>query len=342
MMDKRNTPSGALVFILLGALIFSYVRLRVQTVRESSPATRPVILIMMENTSWDGIAGNPNAPYINSLLRRRDAAYLTNYHSPAGIHPSEPNYVWLEAGMSESLPNGKAGVSFTSDAVPSPGNSTSTRIHLSTILSANGYTWKVYAEGISGTDCPLTADPFTRYAPKHVPQLFFQDVTGDNASGFPACIRHIRPLTEFLPDIAHRTIADYSVVIPNTCHDMHDTIGCESGDRIANGDRWLSRFLPPLLSSGVYQNNGAVFLTWDEDGTDSGNPIGLILLSFLSKGRGYSSANYFDTSSLVSTFCQMYALFPCPGHAREAPPMNILFQGDAVPHLRTTIGTTTH
>jgi hypothetical protein len=51
----------------------------------------------MENHNWSDIKGKPAAPYINHSLLPL-ASYAEHYFNPPGVHPSEPNYLWLEAG----------------------------------------------------------------------------------------------------------------------------------------------------------------------------------------------------------------------------------------------------
>src|SRR5215831_5663160 len=92
---------------------------------------KTVFVIAMENHNWTQPANqftggiqqifqNPNAPFINGLVNgtafavvngevvniSEEVAYATNYHSVLAtsdgnnphIHPSEPNYIWAEAG----------------------------------------------------------------------------------------------------------------------------------------------------------------------------------------------------------------------------------------------------
>ena len=56
-----------------------------------------VFIIVLENHDWSEIKGNPSAPFINSLLSR--FAHAERYFNPPGLHPSLPNYLWLEAGQ---------------------------------------------------------------------------------------------------------------------------------------------------------------------------------------------------------------------------------------------------
>src|SRR5258708_28626471 len=61
------------------------------------PCVKTVFIILMENHDWSEIKGNPAAPYINDTLLPM-ASYCEQYYNPPSIHPSLPNYLWLEAG----------------------------------------------------------------------------------------------------------------------------------------------------------------------------------------------------------------------------------------------------
>jgi hypothetical protein len=58
------------------------------------PTYQHIVVVFEENHNYDEIAGNPQAPYINSLMA--SGANLTNFH--AITHPSQPNYFALYAG----------------------------------------------------------------------------------------------------------------------------------------------------------------------------------------------------------------------------------------------------
>src|SRR5258708_23517558 len=60
-----------------------------------------VFVIMMENTGFDSLIGNPNAPWINQAAQRNGLA--TNYF---GItHPSQPNYIPATSGSPNGAPS---------------------------------------------------------------------------------------------------------------------------------------------------------------------------------------------------------------------------------------------
>src|SRR4051795_2446315 len=108
-------------------------------------ATSHVFIILMENHNWSSIRGSSSAPYLNNTLLPM-ASYCDAYYTPPANHPSEPNYLWLEAGTNFGIRN---------DDPPSS-NAQSTTNHLVTQLKNTGISWKSYQEGITGTTCPTT------------------------------------------------------------------------------------------------------------------------------------------------------------------------------------------
>ncbi len=255
-------------------------------------AIKTVFLIVMENNDWSNIKGNSSAPYINGLLTT--AAHAENYHQPSGLHPSEPNYIWLEGGFNYGI---------LSDDDPSTNQLSTTTVatHLVNQLEAANVTWKSYVEAISGTTCPTSSSGL--YAAKHTPFVFFDDVTNSNSTTAPRCIAHVRPYTELATDIAANTVPQYNFITPNLCDDMHGASGCPA-DEIKAGDTWLSTEIPKIMASAAYTNGGAIFITWDEGetsgGVDNDDPIGMIVLSPLAK-VGYSNMIMYDHSSTVKT-----------------------------------------
>jgi hypothetical protein len=88
---------------------------------------------MMENHNWSDIFNSPSAPYIIKTLLPQ-ASYAQQYYNPSGNHPSEPNYLWLEAGTNYGV---------TNDDSPKNNHQSSTD-HLVTYLDKAGFAWKAY------------------------------------------------------------------------------------------------------------------------------------------------------------------------------------------------------
>jgi hypothetical protein len=269
----------------------------------------------MENHDWSQIQGSTSAPFINGLLPT--SSFATQYFNPPGIHPSEPNYVWLNAGS-----NNCGDITFTTDNDPSAKNSTATTQDLGTLLNNAGISWKTYQENITGTVCPLSTSG--EYAAKHNPFVFFQDLTGNNNPSDPGCIAHNRPYTELATDLANNTVSRYNFITPNLCDDMHDTCA-PINDSIKQGDTWLSTEVPKITGSTAFKNNGALFITWDEAATGDG-PIGMIVLSPLAKGGGYNNTIHYDHSSTVRSFQEIFQVSPLLRNAATATDLSDLFK----------------
>lgn len=275
-----------------------------------APAVPTVFLILMENHNWSSISGSPSAPYINSLLPQ--ASYALNYNNPPGNHPSEPNYLWLEAGTNFGITNDN----------PPASNAISSTQHLVTLLNNAGISWKSYQEDISGTTCPLTN--VANYAPKHNPFVFFDDVTNNNDPTSAYCIAHERPYTELATDLQNNTLASYNFITPNLCDDMHNTCA-PLNDPIAQGDTWLSQQLPLILNSTAYTNGAVILITWDEGEGGLDGPIGLIVLAHSAKGGGYHNTIYYTHSSTLRTLEEMFGVSPLLGDAANATDLSDLF-----------------
>ena len=274
----------------------------------------------MENHNWSGIKGNTtDAPYINSLLvpMTGPASYCDQYYTPTGLHPSEPNYLWLEAGTNFGINN---------DAAPSS-NQQSTTNHFCTQLKNAGISWKSYQENITAGSCPTTDSP--PYYVKHNPCAFFTDVTGVSAT----CTAKNRPFTELATDITNNTLAHYNFITPNIYNDMHDAQPAPGlNNSIKQGDVWLSQNLPTILNSAAYQNNGLVLIVWDEGGGSSDGPIGCIVLSPFAKGGGYHNAIRYTHSSTLRTLQKIFGVGPFLGGAQAQPDLSDLFNSGAIPN----------
>src|SRR5262245_27258263 len=134
--------------------------LEVRALLSVNPIIGDVFYIDMENhnltqpgsvTSPQQLLGNPAAPYLNSLMtpgnpNAAQTSYASNYYNAlfnnpsVSIHPSEPNYVWQEAGLAGPL----------NDADPFPNNIVNAP-NLSALLQAAGIPWKSYQEDIDLT-----------------------------------------------------------------------------------------------------------------------------------------------------------------------------------------------
>jgi hypothetical protein len=263
-----------------------------------------VFLILMENKTWTQLKGSPDAPFLNDVLLP-EASIATNYKGPwnGTLHPSEPNYVWLEAGSDLGIAD---------DADPYF-NHQPTTDHLVSRLESAGLDWKSYQEDIRGDECPLSISG--TYDPKHNPMVFFDDITDENDVLSAHCITHVRPLEELRADLEDESrVARYNFITPNLCNDMHTE--CDPHNNlIRQGDEWLARWIPRIQASTAYKDGGAIFITWDEATTtkecpSADCPIGMFVLSPFAKGHGYESSIAYDHSSTLKSMQEIFEVKP--------------------------------
>jgi hypothetical protein len=291
----------------------------------SSPLrqVRTVFLIMMENHNWSEVHDNTNAPFINEVLLPM-GSHCEQYYNPSGLHASLPNYLWLEAGTNFGIFDDES--PFTNNCQV-PANVQTTTNHLTTYLNSAGISWRGYFEDSPTNVIELAG--YDGYAVRHNPFAYFTDITGTDitsycTSSYAYGVQHLRPYTELAGDLQSNTVARYNFVVPNLCDDMHD-ICAPLTNQVRQGDAWLEAELPKILNSPAYQNNGVVLLCWDEAVTGDG-PIGMIVLSPLAKGGGYSNGIYYTHSSTLRTVQEIFGVGPWLGEAANATDLADLFQ----------------
>lgn len=278
----------------------------------SGSAIQQVFVVMMENQNAKDVYGNPDAPYLNQLMK--DYGYATNFQDclPSSV-PSEPHYVWLEAGT-----NVFSDVTFGGDGDATAKNSTASTAHLVNLLDNAGVSWMAYQEGIDSISgaCPIASNFLTRYAAKHNPFVFFKDVSGNPPSKSASrCVAHNKPLSQFASDLSAGKAARYNLITPNLCHDMHGAIGCSGGSNVKQGDTWLKGFLPSLITYAK-ANRGVILITWDETEGTTTQPF--VIIGNGLKSAGYASKVRYDMSSVLKSIQRIFAVTPLLGHAADA------------------------
>ena len=278
-----------------------------------------VFVIVIENHNWTGtggIAGSSEAPYINQTLVPMGAV-ANNYFNPYGIHPSLPNYLWMEAGRSFGI---------TDDGLPSQ-HHLSTHAHLSELLHNAGIPWRGYQDAVYGNVCPLTpegavdANGNRLYQPRHLGHVYFDDMTAGQNPYSTYCIAHVRPMGELSHDLQYSTIGRYNFVTPSMCHDGHDTCG---GNEIAHIDAWLKSTMPIIFNSAQYKaGHVTVFIVGDEAANGDG-PIPFIALGHGVK-HGYKNEIRYTHSSMLRTLQEIFHVGPLLGYAAYSNDLRDLF-----------------
>lgn len=296
-----RSRKGAL-YVAVGLLLIAMV-IAVASMQETTSTQKPsgpngriktIFLIMMENTDWSQVKGNPSYAYLNETLLP-DSAFANNYVGGIG-HPSLPNYVALEAGAPMGLTDG---------AYLPPAHSTNTTEHLTTQLRAAGVSWKYYAEDLpgDGTRCN-TADPGTPYSLDHNPFVYFDDIRTD--SGY--CQAHERPYRELIGDLRSNTVPNYNFIVPNDW-DQGEKLAPGSHCMSCQADQFLKSEVPIIQASTAYHDGGAIIILWDESGNTGNHPSGMIINSPLAK-KNYSNNVAYNHGSTLRTMQNLFGVRP--------------------------------
>jgi acid phosphatase len=268
-----------------------------------------VFTIVIENKSRDEILGNPRAPYINQLANEN--AVAVGYHD-SYVHPSEPNYFWMVAGQNFGV---------LDDADPD-GHHLDAKSHIADQIESAGLTWKAYQESM-GEPCGLRSHG--RYAAKHNPFAYFNDINGWDGTAYhpeQRCNAHVVDYSQLDTDIANHALPSYVFITPNLDNDMHD-------GSVGLGDSWLANELPKILATDNYKNGGVIFLMGDEGGgTPASDDPPFIVIS-PHAAHGMRSQVDYDTSSYLKTVQNILGLdeLPCADQSARssAERMNDLF-----------------
>jgi hypothetical protein len=310
---------------------------------------KTVFVIALENHNFtqpcpdcapQQLRGNPAAPYLNSLItpgnpNAAQVSYAAAYFSAApGEHPSEPNYVWSEAGWD-------FGVHTDNDPGANWGNLFATSDHLCSQLRQAGISWKDYQEDLEFTAAASVSSAGTRpggsniyngsteysYAVKHNPMEFFADTQNQN----------VYPLAQLWTDLASHAVGRYNWISPDQFNEMHSYLPngfayhglLFTGNQaaIAQGDNCLASIVPRIMSSSAYQDHGLIILWMDETegGDDTNYTLPEILISPLAKGNAYASSVPMTHSSDLKTMDEIFGLaFQTNGLPIASPAVNDL------------------
>ena len=292
--------------MLLAGLIFGYARPTAATT--AIPSFSHVFEIVMENEDYNSVIGSSSAPYINSLVQQYGLA--TRFY--ATRHPSLPNYLALTGGDTFGI---------TSDCTTCFVNAP----NIVDQLEGAGKSWKAYMESMP-SPC-FVGDSGSLYRQKHNPFIYYNDIRQNSAR-----CNKIVPFTQFATDIQANTLPNYVWITPNMCNDMHD---CS----VSTGDNWLRTWVSRILSSPAWQQNGVLFITFDESrGSDTsgcctyaaGGHIPTLVISPLGK-RSYQSAIAYDQYSLLRTIEDAWNLPPLGKAACTCSPPMTDFFGSGTP-----------
>lgn len=160
-------------------------------------------------------------------------------------------------------------------------------------LDSSGFRWRAYMEDMGndgtreaatcghprigiGTDETNTAEAPSAavpqgdaYATRHNPFMYFHSIIDS-----PKCSTNVVGLQQLSSDLAQKSKTPNLVfVTPNLCHDGHDGDGtgvagttCNNGEPggLTSADAFLHTWVPRILASSAYKDDGLLIITFDE------------------------------------------------------------------------------
>lgn len=271
-IESLSLLKSSCIGILASILAVGSVVSSAKAAPEDVPKYDHIFEIIMENHAYD-VIGNPDAPQINALAQNYGLA--TNYY--ALTHPSEPNYVGLIGGSYFGIQDDN---SYKDNRVDAPS--------LADQLESKGLTWKSYQQSLPYIGYPGEVFPDENnklYASKHNPFLNFAHVQDT-----PEEFEKIVPDTQLAEDLQSGQVPNFSLIVPDICHDMHgnkqdcpkSTTPGDDNDRslVRNGDAYVGSIVDQITTSDIWsRGNNAIVITWDEDNKTDNNHIPTIVIT---------------------------------------------------------------
>lgn len=252
------------------------------------PPIKHVFIIVLENKGFDQTFGNTSpATYLKNELTSK-GQLLTQYYGTG--HSSLDNYITMVSGQSPNFET-QADCYIYSDFVGSPSLDANGQVvgqgcvYPSTVqtianqLAARNLTWGAYAEDMANStvesktcrhpvinqvDNTQAARKGDQYAARHNPFVYFHAITDT-----PACDAHDVDLSRLDTDLQQPdTTPNYVFITPNLCNDGHDA-PCVDGSPggLVSIDKFLQLWVPKILASPAYNNDGMLIITFDEADT---------------------------------------------------------------------------
>ena len=318
----------------------------------ASPYGHVFVIVLENEDAGATFSASSPAVYLNRWVKPR-SVFVPNYY---GIgHHSLDNYIAMVSGQA---PNTRTQAdcpfftAYTSSTIGANGQVHGTGcVYPTTVptvahqLTAAGKTWRAYLDGmqtacqhpaVGAKDLNQGETAATAYATKHNPFVYFASISAST------CASNDVPLSHLATDLGSiKGTRNLSYIVPDLCNDGHDR-NCPYGrgpGGLAGADAWLHTWVPKILNSPAYKQDGLLIITFDEAGTDStaccheiagpgasvpgidgpgGGRVGAVMMSpKLSAGTTTRAYNHY---SFLATLEHIFGL-PRLGFAATATPL---------------------
>jgi hypothetical protein len=195
----------------------------------------------------------------------------------------------------------------------------------------------VFTAGTGGASTPVQK----LYAVKHDPFAYFRNIQlGTNPALSLEQVKDFDGLDGLWADLQTGNAPNFSLIVPNQCHDMHGFVSggtpicsaatsAEAGLLILQGDAQVAKIVSGIESSPAWaKGRNAIIVTWDEnDYSNAANRV-VMLVETNYAANGRADATFYDHFSLLRTLEAGFGL-PCLNHACDhtSKVMNKMFGG---------------
>jgi phosphatidylinositol-3-phosphatase len=263
--------------------------------------------IVLENSEFAQtfVAGRSTAPYLTQTLPSLGKLVVQYFGTG---HSSLDNYIAMTSGQGPNATtqgdcddpttlggaNGQYHFDADGQAVDDSGANPigctyPVGVHnIADQFQAAGVSWKGYMENmdaqpgtrpacsnpfVSGTPTRVEANP--DYKDKHNPWAYYHSTFDQDAY----CQAHVVPLGyldasgapqgQLVTDLQSvSTTPQYSFLTPDQCHDGHDACASNGNNALAGADQFLKAFVPAIMASPAYQQDGLIVVVFDEGTSD--------------------------------------------------------------------------
>lgn len=274
-----------------------------------------IVIMSLENQNYTNIIGNPNMPYLNSLLDR--SALLTNFY--ANFHPSQPNYFALTTGQSF----------YTKEGPIPAGTNTIVRA-----LATRNKSWKGYFTDVTTHEAVFRYFPEVWQNPTQLAKIvpifpnFMHDVTAGSLPSYS--------LIHDLPTVNGHNCPEGGACMGPVDDRLKDTIDAyiNHPSFVANNDLLIVLFDEARLDDVTCNGPTTIAMTEAARVRGAWKCGGRTVAMFIGAGvkRGYQSTKLYHLEAFLRISLEGLGVTESlPGASAFAPDMNELFVPVAAP-----------
>lgn len=204
------------------------------------PSSRHIYIVAEENRSYESLVGDPDMPYLNSLIAR--GALATQFY--ANRHNSITDYFLLTSG---TVPTTDKETTLTFDVD-----------NLARRFLRMGLTYKVYAQSLPYAGFPGRYSG--AYMKRHTGLPYYTDMGNSQTE-----MLRLVPVGNLLSDVSNGNVPNFSLIVPDRYHDMHD---CPDGWTVCQqkADWFLKTYIAPILARPEFQPGGdGLLIIWSDE-----------------------------------------------------------------------------